>query len=143
MTSHQSAPSAADLDAARLLLSRLGVSLTDLLAASQDRVPAPTFAEYIPVVSTAVADGTRRVYGSYWNRVLQNWGTRRLDEPHLQKLTNWLNTPKPTPSLVATLVGGAVRQKGLLRCAKPGQARSIHSGWSERQGQLVEGSHDP
>ena len=81
MTSHQSAPSAADLDAARLLLSRLGVSLTDLLAASQDRVPAPTFAEYIPVVSAAVADGTRRVYGSYWNRVLQNWGTRRLDEP--------------------------------------------------------------
>lgn len=81
MTTHHSAPSAADLDAARLLLSRLGVSPADLLAASQDRAPAPTFAEYIPVVSAAVTDGTRRVYGSYWNRILQHWGTRRLDEP--------------------------------------------------------------
>jgi integrase/recombinase XerC len=81
MTMHQSGPSAADLDAARLLLSRLGVSPADLLAASQDRAPAPTFAEYIPVVSMAVTDGTRRVYGSYWNRILEHWGTRRLDEP--------------------------------------------------------------
>lgn len=77
----QSAPSAADVDAARLLLARLGVSATDLLAPAEDRAPAPTFAEYIPVVRVAVADGTRRVYGSYWNRILEQWGARRLDEP--------------------------------------------------------------
>jgi integrase/recombinase XerC len=41
----------------------------------------PTFAEYIPVVSAAVTAGTRRAYGSYWNRVLEQWGDRRLDEP--------------------------------------------------------------
>lgn len=81
MTMHQSVPSAADLDAARLLLSRLAVSPADLLAASPDRAPAPTFAQYIPIVSAAVADGTRRVYGSYWNRILEHWGARRLDEP--------------------------------------------------------------
>lgn len=51
----------ADIDAARLLLERLGVSPADLLAAAQERTPAPTFAEYIAVVRAAVTDGTRRV----------------------------------------------------------------------------------
>ena len=41
----------------------------------------PTFAEYVPVVSAAVSAGTRRAYGSYWNRVVEQWGARRLDEP--------------------------------------------------------------
>ncbi|MGH4011629.1 MAG: tyrosine-type recombinase/integrase [Pseudonocardiaceae bacterium] len=81
MTTPQSAPSAADLDAARLLLARLGVSPADLLAVVEERTPAPTFAEYIPVVRVAVAEGTRRVYGSYWNRIVEHWATRRLDEP--------------------------------------------------------------
>ena len=45
------------------------------------RRPVPTFAEYVPVVSAAVSDGTRRAYGSYWNRVIDQWGGRRLDEP--------------------------------------------------------------
>jgi integrase/recombinase XerC len=75
------APNQADRDAALLLLSRLGLSPSDLLDAVPTRPPAPTFAEYIPVVSAAVSAGTRRVYGSYWNRVLDQWGHRRLDEP--------------------------------------------------------------
>lgn len=81
MTTQQSAPSSADIDAARLLLSRLGISPADLLAAAQEQIPAPTFADYLPVVRAAVTDGTRRVYGSYWNRIVEHWGTRRLDEP--------------------------------------------------------------
>jgi integrase/recombinase XerC len=80
-TAASSAPTAADLDAARLLLSRLGVSPADLLAAASDRTPAPTFAEYIPIVEAAVSGGARRVYGTYWNRITEHWGTRRLDEP--------------------------------------------------------------
>ena len=41
----------------------------------------PTFAEYVPVVAAAVSEGTRRAYGSYWNRVVEQWGGLRLDEP--------------------------------------------------------------
>jgi len=41
----------------------------------------PTFAEDVPVVSAAASAGTRRAYGSYWNRVVEHWGDRRLDEP--------------------------------------------------------------
>jgi hypothetical protein len=75
---------AAKLAAARLLLARLGIAPADLLPAAAARPPAPpapTFAEYMPVVSAAVGAGTRRVYGSYWNRIAECWGERRLDEP--------------------------------------------------------------
>ena len=68
----------AELEAARLLLARLGVSPADLLGVG--RSAAPTFAEYIPVVREAVSDGSRRAYGTYWNRVLDQWSERRIDE---------------------------------------------------------------
>ena len=81
MTAQTTVPSTAELDAARLLLSRMGVSAEDLIAEPVSRPPVPTFAEYIPTVSAAVTDGTRRVYGSYWNRIAEHWGDRHLDEP--------------------------------------------------------------
>jgi integrase/recombinase XerC len=67
--------------AALVLLERMGLTPADLAAVPQDRPQVPTFAEYVPVVSAAVSAGTRRAYGSYWNRVLDEWGGRRLDEP--------------------------------------------------------------
>ena len=70
----------AELDAARLLLARMGLSPEDLLTRPTARPPLPTFTEYIRIVSAAVTDGTRRVYGSYWNRIDQHWGHRHLDE---------------------------------------------------------------
>src|SRR5205823_3779440 len=51
-----------------------------LAALPQDRRLVPTFAEYVPVVSAAVTAGTRRAYGSYWNRIVSHWGGRHLDE---------------------------------------------------------------
>ncbi|MCO1575217.1 site-specific integrase [Crossiella sp. SN42] len=72
---------AAKLDAARVLLTSLGISVTDLANAPENRPPVPTFAEYIPKITDAVGEGTRRNYGTYWNRILTRWGHRRLDEP--------------------------------------------------------------
>lgn len=69
-----------DVAAALLVLERMGLSPADLLSAPRDLPAAPTFAEYVPVVAQAVTAGTRRAYGSYWNRVVEHWGTRRLDE---------------------------------------------------------------
>ncbi len=71
----------AEIEAARLLLARMGVSAQDLVDTPAPRPPVPTFADYIPKVSDAVSSGTRRVYGSYWKRVVDCWGDRRLDEP--------------------------------------------------------------
>ncbi len=81
MTRAPSPANLADLEAARLLLARMGVSLADLQATPTTVAAVPTFAEYVPQVAAAVSDGTRRVYSSYWDRVVQQWGHRRLDEP--------------------------------------------------------------
>jgi integrase/recombinase XerC len=74
------APGQTVVDAAMLVLERMGLTPADLLAAPAAK-PAPTFAEYIPVVSALVSDGCRKAYGSYWNRVIDQWGSRRIDEP--------------------------------------------------------------
>jgi len=71
----------AELDAARLLLARMGISPNDLITGTAARPPAPTFAEYIPIVSAAVAESSRRAYNSYWSKIVAEWGERRLDEP--------------------------------------------------------------
>jgi integrase/recombinase XerC len=55
----------------------------------------PTFAEYVPVVSAAASAGTRRAYGSYWNRGIHHWGERCLDEPtpsQIRQLMTWVKT---------------------------------------------------
>ena len=75
------APGQAVVDAAMLVLERMGLTPADLLAAPKARPAAPTFAEYIPVVSALVSDGCRRAYGSYWKKIIEQWGNRRLDEP--------------------------------------------------------------
>ncbi|PKW16822.1 site-specific integrase [Saccharopolyspora spinosa] len=70
-----------EIEAARVLLARLGVCPDDLANTPSTRPPAPTFTEYIPQVSDAVSTGTRRVYSTYWKRVATEWGDRRLNEP--------------------------------------------------------------
>jgi integrase/recombinase XerC len=85
--------SAAELDAARLILARMGISPDDLLNGPQ--AAAPTFAEYVPTVSAAVTDGTRRVYGAYWKRVLDHWADRHLNEispSDIQQLSEYVRT---------------------------------------------------
>ena len=75
------APGQAVAAAAMLVLERMGLTPADLLSAPAARPAAPTFAEYVPVVSALVTDGCRRAYGSYWNRVIEQWGGRGIDEP--------------------------------------------------------------
>jgi integrase/recombinase XerC len=71
---------AAELEAARVLLDRLGVSPADLLGLAAVRTPAPSFAEYIPVVSQAVPEGSRRAYSSYWCRGFLKTDPQRIFE---------------------------------------------------------------
>jgi integrase len=63
-----------------MLLSRMGISPQDLVASAPVRPLAPTFAEYVPVVLAAATPGSKKAYGTYWNRAVERWGTRRLDE---------------------------------------------------------------
>jgi len=91
----------AAVDAALVVLKSMGLSLDDLTAAPRDQAAVPTFAEYVPVVSATVTNGTRKAYGSYWNRVVEQWGTRRLDEP----------TPSEIKQLVAYVRANVVPRR--------------------------------
>ena len=47
------------------------------------------------MVSAAVTNGTRRAYGSYWNRIIDHWGERRLDETtpsEIRQLMSYVKT---------------------------------------------------
>jgi integrase/recombinase XerC len=71
-----------DLEAALLLIGKLGVTPADLVAATAAARPVvPTFAQFIPQVAAATSEGTLKAYGPYWKRIVQAWGGRRLDEP--------------------------------------------------------------
>ncbi|GAB3889851.1 hypothetical protein GCM10029964_060310 [Kibdelosporangium lantanae] len=102
----------AALDAAKLVLAGMGLSAQDLLTAPESRPPAPTFAEYVPIVSAAVSAGTRRAYGSYWNRILDHWADRCLDEP--------------TPSEVRALVEHIKANVIVRRNSRGGRSAAEH-----------------
>ncbi|GLZ01612.1 site-specific integrase [Actinoplanes sp. NBRC 103695] len=70
-----------ELQALHLLLARLGVTPEQLLTQPQPPAVMPTFDEYIERVSAAVPEGSRRLYSTYWRKVSDAWGSRRIDEP--------------------------------------------------------------
>lgn len=95
MTASPDPAGSPEIDAARLLLARLGVRAEDLLAAAPTPTRAPTFAAYIPVVAIAVGPGARRVYGSYWNRILEQWGNGDSTNPARRRSATCSNRPRP------------------------------------------------
>jgi hypothetical protein len=105
----------AEFEAARLLLARMGITPADLLGLAPARSPAPTFAEYIPIVSASVGDGARRVYGSYWNRILKHWSARQLDQrcSMLTALTGrYQNMPLSLADVAAMTSGRSRHRRG-------------------------------
>ncbi len=85
MTTFDPGITSLELDAARTLLARMGITPSDLLDV---RPPAPTFAEYIPTVRARVeSPSTLRTFNTHWKRVEREWGTRRIDEPTTAEIT--------------------------------------------------------
>ena len=89
-------PRPEEIEAARLLLEKMGINPADLMRASSESSSVPTFADYIPRVSEAVSTGTRRVYGSYWNRVIQAWGPRPITEATASEISQLAEQVKAT-----------------------------------------------
>jgi integrase/recombinase XerC len=121
----------ATVDAALLVLKSMGLSLEDLTAAPGQRSAVPTFAEYVPVVSAAVTDGTRRAYGTYWNRITEQWGGRRLDEPTPSEVRQLMKLVKANAVQRRNGRGGRSPQEHLVaRCAAcTGTPRSSATRW--------------
>ncbi|WP_218002449.1 tyrosine-type recombinase/integrase [Nocardia brevicatena] len=102
-----------DVDAARLLLQRLGLRPEDLLSMPPGHGrPAPTFTEYIRQLQTAVPPGTLRAYGPYWRRIVRVWGDRRI------------NTPAPLE--VRELIEQTQRQAVVRRNSRGGRSAAEH-----------------
>jgi hypothetical protein len=116
---HPDACRQAVVEAVLVLLERMGLSPADLAAVPQPCPEVPTFAEYVPVVPAAVSAGTRKAYGSYWNRVLEHRGGRRLDEPAPSEIRQLMAYVKTHVARRRNARGGRSAQEHLaatLRC---------------------------
>ena len=72
---------AAEREAALLLLARMGITPGELLTTPLERTNVPTFRDYIAHISASVPAATRLAYATYWRRITEEWGDRRIDEP--------------------------------------------------------------
>jgi integrase/recombinase XerC len=102
----------ADIETVRLLLARLGVRPEQLLGPPAAGRRIPTVGEYIGRVSDAVPLGTRRVYGTYWRRVVEVWGERLITEP--------------TPLEIAQLAEGMKQRVVVRKNARGGRTAAEH-----------------
>src|ERR1035437_242311 len=116
------------VEAALVLLERMGLSPADLATVPQDQKPVPTFAEYVPVVSAAVSAGTRRAYGSYWNRVLEHWGDRRLDEPSPSEIRQLMTHVKTHVVARRNARGGRSAEEHLVAALRCLYGRAVEAG---------------
>jgi hypothetical protein len=66
----------------------------------------------VPVVAKTVSDSSRRAYGSYWKKIVDQWGERRLDEP--------------TPSEVKEL-GEYIRATAVIRSNARGGTSAVEN----------------
>lgn len=99
----------ADLDAARLILQRMGITPEQLLTVQPaNRQRMPTFREYVERVTKAVPAGTRRAYATYWRRVVDAWGDRLIDEPTPLEVAELCETMRTAVAPGETHAAGAL-----------------------------------
>jgi integrase/recombinase XerC len=119
MTSLQAESQDAAVGAALLILERMGLSPSDLVGPARQRADMPTFAAYIPVVSAQMTAGTLKTYGSYWKRLAEQWGDKRLDEPTPSQIRSFMLEVKSQAIVRRNGRGGrsaAENFVGAIRC---------------------------
>lgn len=90
----------ADVQALVQLMHAMNVEPEELLAAARPQ-NVPTFEEFMPLVRAAASPALQRSYKSYWGRVVECWGGRRLDEP----------TPREVGELFEHIRANALRRR--------------------------------
>jgi integrase/recombinase XerC len=79
-------------------------------------------------VSAAVSAGTRRAYGSYWNRILEHWGGRRLDEPTLSEIRQLMAHVKTHVVARRNARGGRSAEEHLMAALRCLYQRAVDGG---------------
>jgi hypothetical protein len=121
------------VQAALVMLERMGLIPVDLAAVPPLRTPVPTFAEYVPIVSAAVSAETRRAYGSYWNRVVEHWGGRRLDEPTPSEIRQLMAYVKTHVVALRNARGGRSAEEHLVAALRCVYQRAVDDGLMPRR----------
>ncbi|HEY1621291.1 MAG TPA: hypothetical protein VGG25_26950 [Streptosporangiaceae bacterium] len=122
------APDQAVVAAALVVLERMGLSITDLACAPVPRKEVPTFAEYVPLVARGVTAGTLRAYGSYWNKVTELRGVRRLDEPTPTQIRDLMALVKEQALVRRNGRGGRSAQENLVAALRCLYQRAVDDG---------------
>ncbi|WP_405161554.1 site-specific integrase [Nocardia sp. NBC_01499] len=107
---------AAEIEAARLLLERLGFTPEQLLQATAATVP--TVGEYIATITSSMPHSTLRVYGTYLQRIEDAWGERVLTEPTAPELRQLAEQTKHNAIVRRNSRGGRSAAETLIAAAR-------------------------
>jgi integrase len=87
------------------MLEKFDLRPEDLLAGMPVR-EVPTFAQVDPLVRERVPAPSRRIYGTYWDRIVAQWGDRRLDEPTATEVRQLFELARETAVVRRSSNGG-------------------------------------
>ncbi|PXX59698.1 hypothetical protein DFR70_11180 [Nocardia tenerifensis] len=107
---------AAEIEAARLLLERLGFTPEQLLQAAA--ATAPTVGQYIAAITASMPQSTLRVYGTYLRRIEDAWGERVLTEPTAAELRQLAEQAKHNAVIRRNSRGGRSAAESLIAAAR-------------------------
>ncbi|MCR6491161.1 tyrosine-type recombinase/integrase [Cellulomonas sp. P24] len=110
-------PDAATRALALEMLARLGVSPEDLLAA-HDTPAAPTIAEYLPTVERATPTKAARTFASYWKRLNNQLGDRRIDDVRTSDIATFARTCRENAQLRRNTIGGTGAETNAITTAR-------------------------
>ncbi|MCS7483714.1 hypothetical protein ACFFQW_35185 [Umezawaea endophytica] len=98
-------PNPGDVAIVLRMMETFDLRLEDLVAGAVARV-VPTFAEVDPLVREWVPGPSRRIYGTYWDRIVTWWGERRLDEPTVVEVQELIEHVRETAVVRRSSNGG-------------------------------------
>jgi integrase/recombinase XerC len=114
-------PEANNIALITALMAQLGITADQVAQSAPPaaRRPVPTFDDYIPQVVKGVSPGSRRAYDTYWRRIRERWGSRRLDEPTPLEIQQFAEEVRENAVIRRNHRGGASAAEHLiaaLRC---------------------------
>lgn len=117
MTAPDASSAASNVALVAALMAQLNITADQLAhtcAPPRTSRAIPTFDDYIPQVADGVVAGTRRVYDTYWRRIRDKWGHRRLDEPTPLEIKQFAEQIRETAVVRRNHRGGAGAAEHLI-----------------------------
>lgn len=117
MTAPDASSAASNVALVAALMAQLNITADQLAhtcAPPRTSRAIPTFDDYIPQVADGVVAGTRRVYDTYWRRIREKWGHRRLDEPTPLEIKQFAEQIRETAVVRRNHRGGAGAAEHLI-----------------------------